>query len=255
LSTASDSATGEPARALRLGALFFKYRDILFPLVLLALAFGTRPRLFLGETRTDVALDFVGIGLALVGQVLRAVTIGLQYIRRGGKNKQVYAKSLVVGGVFAHCRNPLYLGNILGILGMMLIHNGIWMYAIGVPYFALAYASIIAEEERYLRGRFGAEYDGYCRRVPRLRVRPTGLLATLRSVPFQWKRLVAKEYGTTFSGSSALLGLLIWERVRLDEYGASSRAITIIASIWAVLLLGYLIARSLKKHGRLDDER
>jgi protein-S-isoprenylcysteine O-methyltransferase Ste14 len=122
-----------------------------------------------------------------------------------------------------------------------------------VPYFALAYASIIAEEERYLRGRFGAEYVDYCRRVPRLWVRPAGLIRTLRSAPFRWKRLVAKEYGTTFSGSSAVLGLLILERFRLDAYAGSRFAVTVIVAVWAVLALGYLTARVLKKRGSLDE--
>jgi len=35
-------------------------------------------------------------------------------------------------GFFAHSRNPLYLGNLLGILGLLIIHNSPWAYAIGV---------------------------------------------------------------------------------------------------------------------------
>jgi protein-S-isoprenylcysteine O-methyltransferase Ste14 len=243
----------KPAPLFRLGAMFFKHRNFLFPVVLLALAIGTPPRLFLGDTRSDALLDLAVVALAAAGQVIRAMTIGLEYITRGGKNQQVYAKSLVVGGVFSHCRNPLYLGNILGILAMMVIHHGFWMYAIGVPYFALAYASIIVEEERYLRGRFGPEYDEYCRRVPRLWLRPAGLMQTLRSAPFRWKRLISKEYGTTFSGASALLGMLLWERYRLDAYDDQSRAIPAIVAVWAVLFVGYLTARVLKKQGRLRE--
>jgi hypothetical protein len=208
--------------------------------------------LFLDDTRSDVLLDLAGVLLATVGQAIRALTIGLEYITRGGKNKQVYATTLVVGGVFAHGRNPLYLGNILCIIGMMLIHNGTWMYVVGLPYFAIAYGSIIDEEERYLRGRFGAEYDDYCRRVPRLWLRLAGLNRTVRGSRFNLKRLVSKEYGTTFSGASAVLGLLVWERFRLPAYAGDSRAITAILGVWAVLFVGYLTARVLKKRGRLD---
>lgn len=254
-----DAATGATATntagRISLGAIFFKYRDILFPVVLLALAFGTRPRLFLGDVRFDRLLDIIGIVLAVTGQAIRAMTIGLEYIVRGGKNKQVFAKGLVVGGVFAHCRNPLYLGNILGILGMMLIHNGVWMYVIGVPYFTLAYASIIAEEERYLRGRFGSEYDEYCRRVPRLWIRPAGLMRTLRSAPFRWKRLLSKEYGTTFSGSSALLSLLLLERFRIDAYADRTFTVMMVVVVWALLFAGYLTARTLKKRGRFHEDK
>ena len=253
MSRAGGATLDRPAPLFRLGAIFFKYRNVLFPVVLLALAIGTPPRLFLDDTRADMLLDLVVIALAVAGQVIRAMTIGLEYIKRGGKNKRVYARNLVVGGVFSHCRNPLYLGNLLGILAMMVIHHGFWMYAIGVPYFTLAYASIIAEEERYLRERFGSEYDEYCRRVPRLWLRPAGLIRTLRSAPFRWKRLISKEYGTTFTGASALLGMLLWERYRLDAYDDHARAIPAIVAVWAVLLIGYLAARVLKKQGLLND--
>jgi hypothetical protein len=78
-------------------------------------------------------------------------------------------------------------------------------------------------------------------------------MRTLRSAPFQWKRLVAKEYGTTFSGASAVLGLLLLERLRIDEYVDDTLPVTIIVSVWVVLLIGYLTARLLKKRGRLDE--
>src|SRR4030095_529528 len=148
-----DLVASTPASEFRLGRIFFKYRNLLFPVVMLALAFGTPPRLFRDDPRADAWLDAAGIFLAIVGQLIRVATIGLQYIVRGGKNKEVYAEKLVVGGIFAHCRNPLYLGNILGLVGMMLVHHGVWMYAIGLTYFVVAYASIISEEERFLRAR------------------------------------------------------------------------------------------------------
>ena len=45
------------------------------------------------------------------------LTIGYEYIVRGGRQGKVYAEDLVQGGVFAHSRNPLYLGNLLIIVG------------------------------------------------------------------------------------------------------------------------------------------
>ena len=54
--------------------------------------------------------------------------------RARGENKQVYADSMVREGFFAHSRHPLYLGNMLGIFGLLIIHYSSWAYAIGVPF-------------------------------------------------------------------------------------------------------------------------
>ena len=106
--------------------------------------------------------------MALLGQSLRVLVIGLVYITRGGQNRQVWANSLVDTGMFAHSRNPLYLANLLLFTGLAIVHNGWPMYLIVVPFFVFVYVCIIAAEEHYLYGRFGETYADYCRRVPQM---------------------------------------------------------------------------------------
>jgi len=62
----------------------------------------------------------------------------------------------------------------------------------------LAYASIIAAEEAYLRQKFGAQFDDYCRRVNRILPRLTGFREAIAGMRFNWRRLVTKEYNTFF---------------------------------------------------------
>jgi protein-S-isoprenylcysteine O-methyltransferase Ste14 len=234
-----------------LGRFFFKFRDLLFPLVFFALALASYPRLFRGSERWDRALDAVGIAVALAGQFLRAAVIGLAYIRRGGKDKQVYADSLVQEGVFAHSRNPLYLGNFLALVGFCLIHNSTLCYVVGIPFFALAYLAIVAAEEEYLQRKFGAAYEAYCRRVPRFIPAFRGLGATLGEMEFDWRRLVRKEYGSTFAGASCVLALIVWDAyVRHGSAGVQG-LLPIVLGIWTVLVCAYLYARYLKKSGAL----
>lgn len=233
------------------GRFFFKFRDLLFPLVFFGLALASYPRLFRGSERWDRVLDAVGIAVALSGQLLRAAVIGFAYIRRGGKDKQVFADSLVQEGVFAHSRNPLYLGNFLALVGFCLIHNSTLCYAVGIPFFALAYLAIVAAEEEYLQQKFGVEYEAYCRRVPRFFPTFRGLRATLGEMEFDWKRLIRKEYGSTFAGASCILALLVWdEYVRYGRTGAAS-ALAAAAWVWVPLAAAYLFARYLKKSGAL----
>lgn len=243
--------SSEPGAAVRAGNVIFRVRDVLFPIVLLTVAFGTRPRIAGGSLSLDHAMDIVGALVSLSGQALRVLVIGLVYITRGGQNRQVWANALVDTGMFAHSRNPLYVGNLLIFLGLAIVHNGWAMYLIVVPFFAIAYYCIVAAEEQYLRGRFGEAYDDYCRRVPRWVPSLRGLSATLRSTEFDWLKVLRKEYGTPFAWISGLLVLLIWEHAGAAAPAIGRVELGAIIAVWIVLAIAYLIVRTLKLSGRL----
>ena len=159
--------------------------------------------------------NFVGIAVTLSGQTLRALTVGLVYIKRGGRNKQVYAEKLVQSGIFSHCRNPLYLGNLLILTGVGIVSNSGLFVALGLPFLVFAYLSIIHAEENYLRNKFGQEFKDYCNRVNRIIPNLSGMVSTIRSMEFHWKRLVVKEYATPFAwimGTAILIIRHIYHR-------------------------------------------
>jgi protein-S-isoprenylcysteine O-methyltransferase Ste14 len=238
--------------AARIGRVVFRVRDALFPIVLLTVAFATRPRLTGGSMATDHLVDAIGIAVALLGQSLRVLVIGLVYITRGGQNRQVWANSLVDTGMFGHSRNPLYFANLLVFVGLAIVHNGWGMYLIVVPFFVFAYVCIVAAEEQYLYGRFGETYAEYCRRVPRWLPSLRGLSGTLGSTEFDWLKVLRKEYGTPFAWTSGALVLLVWE-----HYGAVGAPplgrgeLAAIVGVWIVLAVAYLVVRTLKLSGRL----
>ena len=224
----------------------------MFPVVLLTVAFGTRPQLAGGSIVTDHLVDAIGILVALSGQVLRVLVIGLVYITRGGQNRQVWARSLVDTGMFAHSRNPLYLANLLLFLGLAMVHGGWAMYLVVLPFFVFAYTGIIAAEERYLRERFASAYADYCRRVPRWLPSLRGLSATLRSTQFDWLRVVRKEYGTPFAWMTGMLILLVWEHAAAAGAAPIGRAeLGAIVAVWMIVAVAYVIVRHLKLSGRL----
>jgi protein-S-isoprenylcysteine O-methyltransferase Ste14 len=249
--SAASLPSSEPSVAARLGNLIFRARDALFPIVLLALAFGTRPRLAGGSARVDHLVDIAGALVSMSGQLLRVLVIGLVYITRGGQNRRVWANALVDDGMFGHCRNPLYLANLLLILGLAIVHNGTAMYLIGVPFFIAAYFCIVRAEEHYLRGRFGDAYVDYCRRVPRWVPSFRGLSRTLRETRFDWMRVLRKEYGTPFAWLSGLLVLLVWEHAAPGASPVGRLELRVIVTTWIVLAILYLVVRKLKLSGRL----
>jgi protein-S-isoprenylcysteine O-methyltransferase Ste14 len=236
----------------RAGNVIFRVRDGLVPAVLLTIAFGTVPRLVGGSIASDHLVDAIGILVALSGQVLRVLVIGLVYITRGGQNRQVWANSLVDTGMFAHSRNPLYLANLLLFLGLAIVHGGWAMYLIVLPFFLFAYTCIIAAEERYLRERFAGAYADYCRRVPRWWPSLRGLSGTLQSTQFDWMRVVRKEYGTPFAWMTGMLILLVWEHAAAAVAPPiGSAELGAIIAVWIVVAVAYLIVRHLKLSGRL----
>jgi protein-S-isoprenylcysteine O-methyltransferase Ste14 len=254
MSLATEASDPRPATVhplwLAAGRFFFRYRDAVFPLVFLAIAVSTRARWPFQDRVYDRFLNALGIAVALAGQVLRALVIGLAYIRRGGRNRQVHADELVQEGIFAHARNPLYLGNLLGLMGLLIIHNSPAGYLVGPPFYALAYWTIVTAEEDYLTRRFGEEYLQYCRRVPRFLPSLRGLRTTVTGMRFDWRRLLRKEYGTTFTGLTAILLLLIW-----DEYqvlgAAAGRILPGLVALWLPVVIIYLAIFFLKKKGSL----
>lgn len=229
-----------------IGTFFFRYRNVLFPLVFVLLFFeGTWP---ICENELIENLEIViGIIVALSGQALRALTIGLDYIKRGGKNKQVYAKTLVQNGMFAHCRNPLYLGNLLIFTGIGVVANSLLFVLFGIPFFLFAYMAIICSEENYLENKFGQEFKDYCKRVNRIIPDFSGLPTTIQSMEFSWRRLIIKEYTTTFLWITGVL-LLIIKNIYLGRGYETSKYTLLILSVFLLMVfLGFCTAWHLKK--------
>src|SRR5690349_21719533 len=97
---------------LLFGRLIFRYRNVIFPIVFVALLVSFRPRGYL-SAEWELGSNLVALLVAGLGQALHIAVLGVAPIKRGGLDKRVYADRLLTVGCFAHCRNPLYLGNLL----------------------------------------------------------------------------------------------------------------------------------------------
>ena len=73
---------------------------------------------------------------------------------------------LITDGIYARSRNPRYVNIIVALTGIALILNYPAVYAVTLLMVPGLYLVVLLEE-RELRGRFGEEYDEYCRQVPR----------------------------------------------------------------------------------------
>ena len=237
------------ALLVRYGEFVFRYRNVLFPAVIATLVLSFPP--YPGSERT-LDLELLGFAIAGLGQALRALVVGLAYIKRGGVNKRIYADSLVTEGLFAHCRNPLYAGNILMFLGLFMIYNHPAVYLLGGLFVLSSYAAVVAAEERYLEGRFGPAFREYCVSVPRWIPNLRGLRETLLGMRFNWRRVLIKEYASAASWLLTACTLLAYESIRSPRASATDAA-TLRASIGVAIIVVALttLVWRLKKSGRL----
>jgi protein-S-isoprenylcysteine O-methyltransferase Ste14 len=238
---------------LAIGRFVFRYRDYL-ALVAVPVTILTMPPTAFGDSEIgDLGLDAVGLAVTLAGQALRAVVIGLAYIKRGGRKKEITADRLVCEGVFAHSRNPLYVGNFLIVSGLLIMWNSPPAYLVVLTILAISFGSIVRAEEQFLSGRFGAEYAAYCARVPRFLPNLRGFRETLSQFDFDWKRLIRKEYGTTFAWVSVALGVFVFEKAAWHGFAAAVPRAKIAGALWLPAAGLWGTARWLKKTHRIDS--
>lgn len=239
---------------IKIGNFFYRYRNGLFILLYLLL-FVPSPPLFSEDLLGDQYYYWplvIGLVITITGQLVRGATIGLAYIIRGGKDGKVYAEDLVTAGIFNHTRNPLYLGNILMLLGVGILSNSLIYVLVVIPFFLFIYQSIVLAEENFLRNKFGGAFNAYCQKVNRWIPSFKGLRTTFASMRFNWKRWLIKEYNTQFVWLAGVALITLLKYPQLTNFNDDLRNVLLMI-ILPALLTYYFTIRYLKKSGRWKD--
>ncbi len=231
---------------IRIGNILFHHRNRVFPVFMVGGVLVFRPSFPWNSYSADLWLDIAGVVVCFVGQALRIATVGFDYIKRGGKGKRIWADRLVRGGMFAHSRNPLYLGNVLIFIGAVMILHSLWAYIIGIPAVLFVYLCVVMAEEQFLAGRFGAEYAEYSRSVNRFIPDLRGFSKSTADMDFKWIRVILKEYGTAFAWIMAAFGLRAWCLYR-EEGKAALREVCILAAAVVPVMVAYVTVLVLKR--------
>ncbi len=231
---------------VKLGNFLFHYRNFLFPVFYFMLFI---PSVKLFDSFITVAVS--GFIVALCGQLLRFATIGLVYIIRGGKNRQIYAEGLVTEGLFSHCRNPLYVGNILILIGLGIMSNSVLFIVLMIPLFLFFYQAIVLAEENFLKEKFGSAYDEYMAKTNRWIPDLKGINSTLSSMKFNWKRVVIREYNTTYIWLTGAVLLVLKDLYQLKGIAEIKESLILFISTLILLLVCYFCIRYMKKSRRL----
>ena len=242
-----DAGIEVRAFTLAAGRLFFKFRNAIFPALFLLVIGTIRPaRLFPSPVMDRLAVVF-GAGLALLGELIRLTTIGFDYIDRGGKAGRPAASRLVTGGIYAHSRNPMYLGNILIAAGFTVASNSPTAYVTILPFFIFVYHAITCAEEEFLRKEFGPEYEAYSARVPRIFPDLRGLRDTLSRGRYNWRKPLRQDLSTMTWIALMLAAVPLWRAYCLEGNGGAWRKAPGTLRLEAVILGVYGLLVCCKK--------
>jgi protein-S-isoprenylcysteine O-methyltransferase Ste14 len=123
-------------------------------------------------TRSRLHLSFAGIAgwlLVAVGVALYLACAFWGFALRGKGTPAPIdpPKKLVVEGPYGIVRNPMYWSVLFVMLGEALAFHSMTLAETGCVFFACAALFVMVFEEPILHTKFGAEYEAYCRKVPR----------------------------------------------------------------------------------------
>jgi protein-S-isoprenylcysteine O-methyltransferase Ste14 len=230
------------------GQWLFRHRGVLPALLLIPGVWTLSHFQFLGGSPVwQNAWDWMCFGVSVCGLLVRSTTVGFVCDGTSGRNtRRQIASELNTTGWYSVCRNPLYLGNFLIMLGIIMVPGNIAYLAVCACSFWIYYERIIAAEESFLYGKFGAQFTEWSRATPVFFPRLQCWKAPAHSL--RWRMVLRREY------SSVLLIGIAFFLLNILEYAFAEHRLQF-ESEWAIMftltVAIYLTLRSLKKYTTL----
>jgi protein-S-isoprenylcysteine O-methyltransferase Ste14 len=235
------------------GVWLFRWRSYV-PLLLAPLAIWviSRHEVYLADSSgIDFAFKLFCLMISLVGLAIRFLVHGYALEGTSGRNtrKQV-ARNLNTQALYSVVRHPLYLGNIIMMLGIMLFTHSILLCAAGLFGYLLFYERIMATEEPFLFGEFGESYREWAARTPALLPRWSQWIQP--GYPFSWKRAIRGEFYGLLAIIASMTFLDTLDRWVI-EHVFRVRPFWLILLVLATVL--FLVLRYLRKHTQVLEGR
>jgi len=107
-------------------------------------------------SRPTLASLLAGVGICLIGLFIRIWAAG--HLRK--------EKKLTISGPYQYTRNPLYLGNFILGIGVVVGSYSWFVLGIFIFYFLLFYPPVIRKESERMKELFAEKYEEYKKKVP-----------------------------------------------------------------------------------------
>ncbi|PZP55150.1 MAG: lipid A phosphate methyltransferase [Micavibrio aeruginosavorus] len=181
---------------LKQGNFLFRWRGQLPLFFLVPMIFAIYGNFPMEQAISEYWEDVWGILaflISLIGLCIRGTTVGFAAGNTSGRNtREQRADDLNTSGMYSVCRNPLYLGNFIIILGVLLWAK-VWCLGLIIALAFFIYMErIVLVEESYLYSKFQSSYDEWRKQTPALI--PDFSLWKNPTLSFSWKTVLRKEY-------------------------------------------------------------
>ena len=105
----------------------------------------------------------IGTGAVLLAAGLAITISSAQRFRRAGTPLRPFEEStaVVTSGLFRYTRNPMYLGMVVGQIGIASMLGSVTSPAPILVFVLIIHNLFIVHEERFMEGLFGEEYLAY----------------------------------------------------------------------------------------------
>lgn len=138
-------------------------------------------------------LTIVAILVCFAGFIIRAIAIGTTPKGTSGRNtREQVAEVLNHTGIYSTLRHPLYLGNYLMWIGIVIFTFNIYFVLIVSLAFWLYYERIMFAEERFLERKFGDDYLEWSKTIPAFI--PSFTNYKKGEIPFSLTSVLRREY-------------------------------------------------------------
>ena len=109
------------------------------------------------------------LGTIVFALALALVAWAISTMTRAGSNvpTSLPTTTIVETGPYRFTRNPIYVGMVMGLIGLAIAFNSLWLLMTLVPFALVISYGVITREEAYLERKFGDVYRRYHTRVRR----------------------------------------------------------------------------------------
>lgn len=233
------------------GNVLFRYRGqipvILFLLAIPVIYFTDYSQL---NEINQPALTYISIILSFIGFWIRAISIGTTPKGTSGRNtKSQVAETLNKTGIYSMVRHPLYLGNYLMWIGIVVFTFNIYFVVIVSLAFWLYYERIMFAEERFLEKKFGDDYLNWSKKVPAFF--PCYRKYIKGEIRFSFKTVLRREYSGVLA---TVFGFAFIDHLRFYFIYGYFDIYRISTYILAIALILAFTLRTVKHHTRLLNE-